>query len=84
MKESIWSAALCILAAVCLFQSVQSLLFIINFILNVNTLILEMKILLMFFSEFYVCMYLCKITFNFFNQSPFVQILLNKTKRQTD
>lgn len=75
MKEFIWSAALCILAAVCLLQSVRCLLLVINFIVNINTFILEMKILVMFFSEIYVCMYLCTINFVFFNQSPFVQIL---------
>lgn len=57
-------------------------MFAINFILNINTLVLEVKILVMFFSEFYVCMYLGTVTFDFFNQSPFVQILLKK--RQTD
>lgn len=77
-REFIWSAAFCILAAVCLLQSVQCLLFVINFILNINTVILEMKILVMFFSEIYVCMYLCIMNFFFFNQSPLVQILFKK------
>lgn len=81
-REFIWSAALCILAAVCLLQSVQCLLFVVNFTLNVNTLILRMKILVMFFSEFCMCMYFCATTSDFFfNQSPFIQILLNKTKK---
>lgn len=75
IKEFIWPTPLCILAAICLLQSVQCLLFVINFILNINTLILEMKILVMFFSKFYVYMYLCTIILDFFNQSSFVQIL---------
>lgn len=54
-REFIWSAALCILAAVCLLQSVQCLLFVINFTLNVNTLILRMKILVMCFSVNFIC-----------------------------
>lgn len=81
MKEFIWSPALCILAAVCLLQSVRCLLLVINFIVNINTFILEMKILVMFFREIYVCMYLCTIIFVFLTKALLYKYYKTTTKK---